>query len=183
MTRSSTRPSGSSPTTTAVSSTRLASENPGTRAGSNDLFPMHGTPSSPGGPRSSRDLAHMQAEALRWSARGGQPPPPPRHRRRRAVRAVRGRGAETALVPLPRVAFRAGRSGRGRKVPPDIHVKVGKALYSVPWRHIGKVVDARERARDRRDLPRGDRSWPPTCASSAASRPTTTTTRPRRSPS
>ncbi|MGH3182069.1 MAG: Mu transposase domain-containing protein, partial [Streptosporangiaceae bacterium] len=30
------------------------------------------------------------------------------------------------------------------KVGPDCHVKVGRALYSVPWRHIGTRVDARE---------------------------------------
>jgi hypothetical protein len=29
------------------------------------------------------------------------------------------------------------------KVAPDCHVKVGAALYSVPWRHIGVRVDAR----------------------------------------
>ena len=30
------------------------------------------------------------------------------------------------------------------KVHPDCHVKVGRALYSVPWRYIGRHVDARE---------------------------------------
>ena len=30
------------------------------------------------------------------------------------------------------------------KVGPDCHVKVGRTLYSVPWRHIGARVDARE---------------------------------------
>jgi hypothetical protein len=29
------------------------------------------------------------------------------------------------------------------KVGPDIHVKVGRSLYSVPWKHIGKTLDAR----------------------------------------
>ena len=29
------------------------------------------------------------------------------------------------------------------KVGPDIHVKVGEALYSVPWAYIGRSVDAR----------------------------------------
>ena len=33
------------------------------------------------------------------------------------------------------------------KVGPDCHVKVGKALYSVPWRLIGRQVDAREAQR------------------------------------
>jgi hypothetical protein len=31
-------------------------------------------------------------------------------------------------------------------VGPDIHVKVGRALYSVPWRLIGQTVDARSTA-------------------------------------
>jgi hypothetical protein len=31
-------------------------------------------------------------------------------------------------------------------VGPDIHVKVGRALYSVPWRLIGQIVDARSTA-------------------------------------
>jgi hypothetical protein len=29
-------------------------------------------------------------------------------------------------------------------VGPDIHAKVGKTIYSVPWRLIGQRVDARE---------------------------------------
>ena len=32
------------------------------------------------------------------------------------------------------------------KVGPDIHVKVGRTLYSVPWRHIGQTLDARSTA-------------------------------------
>ena len=32
------------------------------------------------------------------------------------------------------------------KVGPDIHVKVGRTLYSVPWQHIGKTLDARSTA-------------------------------------
>jgi hypothetical protein len=31
-------------------------------------------------------------------------------------------------------------------VGPDIHVKIGRALYSVPWRLIGQTVDARSTA-------------------------------------
>src|SRR5205085_10421501 len=31
-------------------------------------------------------------------------------------------------------------------VAPDIHIRVGKALYSVPWRFIGQKVDARATA-------------------------------------
>jgi hypothetical protein len=32
------------------------------------------------------------------------------------------------------------------KVGPDIHVKVGQSLYSVPWKHTGKTLDARSTA-------------------------------------
>lgn len=48
-----------------------------------------------------------------------------------------------ALLPLPRDAFELARWS-SPKVGPDCHIKVGKTLYSVPWRHIGTRVDARE---------------------------------------
>lgn len=47
-----------------------------------------------------------------------------------------------ALLPLPHKDFVLATWSSGT-VGPDIHVKVGKALYSVPWRHIGRRVDAR----------------------------------------
>lgn len=47
-----------------------------------------------------------------------------------------------ALLALPRKEFVLATWTSGT-VGPDIHVKVGKALYSVPWRHIGRRVDAR----------------------------------------
>jgi hypothetical protein len=50
-----------------------------------------------------------------------------------------------ALSPLPRAPFTLAVWSRG-KVGPDIHVKVGRALYSVPWRLIGQSVDARSTA-------------------------------------
>ena len=52
-----------------------------------------------------------------------------------------------ALMPLPPRAFESVVlvSGEGR--PRTCHVKVGKALYSVPWRHIGCQVDARQGVR------------------------------------
>jgi transposase len=50
-----------------------------------------------------------------------------------------------ALSPLPRRVFTLATWSRG-KVGPDIHVKVGPALYSVPWRLIGQHVDARSTA-------------------------------------
>ena len=51
-----------------------------------------------------------------------------------------------ALLPLPRQAFELAK-WTTPKVGPDIHIKVGKALYSVPWPNIGKTVDAREGVR------------------------------------
>lgn len=47
-----------------------------------------------------------------------------------------------ALMPLPPHPFEPA-TWSTPKVGPDCHVKVGKALYSVPWRHIGARVDAR----------------------------------------
>jgi transposase len=47
------------------------------------------------------------------------------------------------LLALPRQAFELA-SWTRPKVGPDCHAKVGHTLYSVPWRHIGKHVDARE---------------------------------------
>lgn len=48
-----------------------------------------------------------------------------------------------ALRPLPHHRFELA-SWSTPKVGPDCHVKVNKALYSVPWRLIGSRVDARE---------------------------------------
>jgi hypothetical protein len=47
------------------------------------------------------------------------------------------------LQPLPRKRFVLAVWSTGI-IGPDIHVRVGKSLYSVPWRHIGRRVDARE---------------------------------------
>lgn len=47
-----------------------------------------------------------------------------------------------ALRPLPRDRFVLA-VWSAPKVGPDCHVKVGKALYSIPWRLIGTRVDAR----------------------------------------
>lgn len=50
-----------------------------------------------------------------------------------------------ALPPLPRKPFVLATWSTGT-VGPDIHVKVGRTLYSVPWRNIGRRVDARATA-------------------------------------
>lgn len=47
------------------------------------------------------------------------------------------------LQPLPHKRFVLATWSTGI-IGPDIHVRVGKSLYSVPWRHIGRRVDARE---------------------------------------
>jgi hypothetical protein len=47
------------------------------------------------------------------------------------------------LNPLPRKRFVLVTWSTGI-IGPDIHVRVGKSLYSVPWRHLGRRVDARE---------------------------------------
>ena len=87
-------------------------------------------------------LQQMQTAAVDWCAQvAGQ----------RACRPLDGAApvavftaAEAdALQPLPAKPFVLATWSTG-KVGPDIHVKVGKALYSVPWRLIGQRLDARE---------------------------------------
>jgi hypothetical protein len=83
----------------------------------------------------------MQADAVRWSAevanqRACRP------LGRVAPQAVFDAEEVAALAPLPQARFELARWSRP-KVGPDIHVKVGAALYSVPWRLIGEHVDAR----------------------------------------
>jgi hypothetical protein len=50
-----------------------------------------------------------------------------------------------ALIALPADPFVLAQWSRC-KVGPDIHVKVGRTLYSVPWKHIGQTLDARSTA-------------------------------------
>jgi hypothetical protein len=47
-----------------------------------------------------------------------------------------------ALMPLPDKEFVLADWTTGT-VGPDIHVKAGRTLYSVPWRYIGRKVDVR----------------------------------------
>jgi transposase len=91
--------------------------------------------------REFTSLAQMQAEALRWSVDVAGA---------RACRPLQGAAPGTvfaaveapALRPLPRTPFVLATWSTG-KVGPDIHVKVGPALYSVPWALIGQRVEAR----------------------------------------
>jgi hypothetical protein len=89
--------------------------------------------------------AHMQDDALRW-CKGVANVRPHRGIDRVAPQALFDAEEAGALLVLPRAPFELA-TWSTRTVPPDIHVKVNKALYSVPWRFIAKVVDARESAR------------------------------------
>jgi len=94
--------------------------------------------------REFTSLAAMQTEALRWCDEVAGT---------RACRPLDGAGPGTvfaaveqpALLALPPTAFELACWSRP-KVGPDIHIKVGKTLYSVPWRLIGQHVDARATA-------------------------------------
>ena len=87
-------------------------------------------------------LPAMQTDALRWCQEVAN------QRRCRPLERVAPQvvfDAEeaAALLPLPARPFELA-VWSTPKVGADIHVKVGKALYSVPWAHIGKTVDARQ---------------------------------------
>jgi hypothetical protein len=92
--------------------------------------------------RQFTSLQQMQADALRWCAgvAGGRACRPLDGA---APAAVFAATEAAALKPLPAKPFVLATWSTG-KVGPDIHVKVGKALYSVPWRLIGQRLDARE---------------------------------------
>ena len=89
-------------------------------------------------------LEQMQAGAEHWSAEVAG---------RRSCRPLDGAAPaavfqaveKDTLAPLPAHPFVLAEWSRC-KVGPDIHVKVGRALYSVPWRHIGNTLDARSTA-------------------------------------
>ncbi|MFB7089155.1 hypothetical protein [Streptomyces sp. NPDC056296] len=86
----------------------------------------------------------MQAEALLWSKNvAGQ----------RQCRPLGGAAPLSVfdlveapvLLPLPDAPFVLARWSTAT-VGPDIHVKVGRTLYSVPWKLIGRKVDVRSTA-------------------------------------
>jgi hypothetical protein len=91
--------------------------------------------------REFTSLAQMQSAAEHWSAEVAG---------RRSCRPLDGAAPaavfatveKPALAPLPAHPFVLSQWSRC-KVGPDIHVKVGRTLYSVPWRHIGQTLDAR----------------------------------------
>jgi hypothetical protein len=84
----------------------------------------------------------MQQDALRWCRDVAN------RRQHRGIERVAPADLfeaeeKEALVLLPPEPFELARWS-SPKVPPDIHVKVGKAIYSVPYRYIGREVEARE---------------------------------------
>lgn len=87
-------------------------------------------------------LAAMQTDAVRW-CRHVANQRPCRPLQRVAPQVVFDAEERPALLPLPRQSFELA-AWSTPKVNPDIHIKVGRALYSVPWAHIGVTVDARQ---------------------------------------
>ncbi len=91
--------------------------------------------------RSFEGEHHMQSEALRWCTEVAGT---------RSHRSLEGASPlsvfeaveSPALIELPAAPFELATWSRP-KVGPDCHVKVGKVLYSVPWRLIGTKVDTR----------------------------------------
>jgi transposase len=94
--------------------------------------------------REFTSLREMQAAALAWCTEVAG---------RRSCRSLDGAAPASvfaaveaeALQPLPTKAFVLA-SWSKALVGPDIHAKVGKTIYSVPWRLIGQRLDARETA-------------------------------------
>jgi len=89
-------------------------------------------------------LAVMAADAETWCAQvAGQRRP--RALEGRTVAEVFAAEEAGALLPLPEAPFEPATWSRP-KVAPDAHVIVGRTLYSVPYRLIGKRLDARATA-------------------------------------
>jgi hypothetical protein len=91
--------------------------------------------------REFASLSQMQAGAERWCIEvAGQRACRPLDGA--APAAVFAAAEKDALKPLPADPFVLATWAKA-KIGPDIHARVGKVLYSVPWRHIGKTADVR----------------------------------------
>ena len=94
--------------------------------------------------REFASLKEMQAAAVLWCTEVAG---------RRSCRSLEGAAPGSvfaaveagALQPLPAKPFVLA-SWSTALVGPDIHAKVGKTIYSIPWRLIGQRLDARETA-------------------------------------
>ena len=131
--------------------------------------------------RDFASLAAMQDAAARWSAQVAG---------RRACLPLGGAqpvsvfeaSERHALLPLPAEPYELA-TWSTPKVAADLHIAVDGALYSVPWRYVGRTVDARATARLVEVFVDGEQVKTHTAPARAASAPTGATTRPRRSPS
>lgn len=131
--------------------------------------------------REFSSLEQMQAEAVRWCSEVAG---------RRACRPLGGAAPAAvfaapeagALAPLPVRAFELASWSRP-KVGPDIHIKVGKTLYSVPWTLIGQHVDVRATSAAVQVCCDGRLVKTHVAAPGRVGSPTTPTTRRRRSSS
>ncbi len=90
--------------------------------------------------RSFQSFDQIVSEALVWS-RDTAP------RRRHRVHGIPvgelfDEHERPALLPLPERPFRIV-EWREAKVHPDCHVAIDRTLYSVPWQHVGKTLQAR----------------------------------------
>jgi transposase len=91
--------------------------------------------------RNFADLASMRRDAAHWSlAVAGQRAARPLGGARPA--AVFAALEQAQLLPLPRRPFE-GATWQTAKVAPDCHLTVAGALYSVPFRFIGRRLDVR----------------------------------------
>jgi transposase len=94
--------------------------------------------------RQFTSVEQMQAEALAWASGTAG---------RRSCRPLGGAAPLSvfeavelpALLPLPDRPFVLAHWSTAT-VGPDIHIKVGRTLYSVPWKLIGRKVDVRSSA-------------------------------------
>ncbi len=103
-------------------------------------------------------LEQMQAAALIWCREVAGV---------RTSRSLDGRQPGFVFAAVERMRYCRCRSNEfvlavwsTGKVGPDCHVKVGKALYSVPWRLIGQQVDARTAGTPCRSCTREGRRHP-----------------------
>ncbi|MGW8501557.1 IS21 family transposase [Streptomyces sp. CLCI03] len=94
--------------------------------------------------RQFTSLEQMQAEAITW-ARNVAGKRQCRPLGGAAPLAVFEAVEAKALLPLPDKPFVLARWSAAT-VGPDIHIKVGRTLYSVPWKLIGRKVDVRSTA-------------------------------------
>lgn len=94
--------------------------------------------------RQFTSLEHMQTEALVW-ARDTAGRRQSRPLDGAAPMAVFESVEAEALLPLPQTPFVLARWSIAT-VGPDIHIRVGRTLYSVPWKLIGRRVDVRSTA-------------------------------------